>query len=1059
MKHASVRFAAVFLVALSSWAPIPAAEQHETVAQARSMFTRGEYGPAEAHARAELARLEAAGRGETLEAADQLDLIVSASIKLGKERAADVRALAERAVATRTRLQGPQHPDAAASMVGLADVLRRRRDFAAAQPLYEQALEIREKAFGAESVETAESLNGLANLLYDSGSFDMSLPLYRQVAAIRTNLLGADHPSTADALNNIGINLRQLGDLRGARENLERALPVYERAFGPIHVKVANTLNSLALALKQSGDWYGARARMQRALPIYQKEFGPAHPYVAGLLNNLADVERKLGDLDAARELFERSLAIREKTLGPDHPDVAQSLNNIGTVLAEQGRPEQARPLLERSLAVREKTLGANHPSVAMTLSSLGDVLGELGELAGARSALERALEVREKELGPNHPFVAEIHNNLALVFLASGDRAAALSHADRAVAIWEVALGGAHPDLAQALLTIARVQQARGERAAALAAAFRAEETARAHLRSMAVQLTEREALSYAAVRASGRDLALDLLAHGPSTPSERRSAFEMVARSRGLVLEALGERRAVSLRAETPPLEELRSELDQATTDLAQLVAGTGDQGPAGAQAPSVEAARRRRDDAESALAARDPALQARLARDRLNFDQLASALPAGSVLVSYVKVKHKPTPSGRVWPHASRDPRTPGSYLAFVLPAGGTEPALIPLGDATRIDALVQTWAAEAARGALVGGRSPGQALRAYREAGRALRVATWDPLLAALDGARFAVTVPDGALNLVNWATLPTGTTSFLMESGPLFHRLTAERELLFAAGAAGGKTLLAIGGPAFGEAPAVAGAALGASSAADPAGRFPPLPGAVLEAEEIATIWRASVGGGTSGSATLLTRERATETAFKQLAPRSTVLHVATHGFFPGEARSGGGVVTRGLGGLAPTSGGAAGIALMEGPVGAAGLAFAGANLDVAGEAGDDGILTAEEVAALDLEGVEWAVLSACDTGVGALHTSEGVLGLQRAFRAAGARAVVMSLWAVDDQATRTWMGALYRARLERRLTTAEAVRAAALEVLRQRRARGFSHPFAWGGFVATGDWR
>ena len=103
-----------------------------------------------------------------------------------------------------------------------------------------------------------------------------------------------------------------------------------------------------------------------------------------------------------------------------------------------------------------------------------------------------------------------------------------------------------------------------------------------------------------------------------------------------------------------------------------------------------------------------------------------------------------------------------------------------------------------------------------------------------------------------------------------------------------------------------------------------------------------------------------------------------------------------------------------------------GLAFAGANRRLSAPIDqDDGILTAEEVAAsLDLQGVEWAVLSACDTGLGQIMAGEGVLGLRRAFQIAGARTVIMSLWSVDDSAPpRTWMRALYEGRLSKGLNT------------------------------------
>jgi len=83
-----------------------------------------------------------------------------------------------------------------------------------------------------------------------------------------------------------------------------------------------------------------------------------------------------------------------------------------------------------------------------------------------------------------------------------------------------------------------------------------------------------------------------------------------------------------------------------------------------------------------------------------------------------------------------------------------------------------------------------------------------------------------------------------------------------------------------------------------------------------------------------------------------------------------------------------------------------------------------------------------------------------VFGLRRAFQMAGARTVIMSLWSVDDTATRRWMRTLYRSRFEKHLTTAEAIHAASAGILRERRASGQStHPFYWAAFVAAGDWR
>ena len=141
----------------------------------------------------------------------------------------------------------------------------------------------------------------------------------------------------------------------------------------------------------------------------------------------------------------------------------------------------------------------------------------------------------------------------------------------------------------------------------------------------------------------------------------------------------------------------------------------------------------------------------------------------------------------------------------------------------------------------------------------------------------------------------------------------------------------------------------------------------------------------------------------------------------------------------------------------------AGVALCGANDAICGRrpaGGNDGILSAEEVARLDLSGCRLAVISACESGLGEACVGEGVLGLRRAFRVAGARTLITSLWPVEDEAAREWMRGLYRAKWGDGMRTAESVREASLRMLQRRRSRGQStHPFYWAGFVASGDWR
>ena len=96
---------------------------------------------------------------------------------------------------------------------------------------------------------------------------------------------------------------------------------------------------------------------------------------------------------------------------------------------------------------------------------------------------------------------------------------------------------------------------------------------------------------------------------------------------------------------------------------------------------------------------------------------------------------------------------------------------------------------------------------------------------------------------------------------------------------------------------------------------------------------------------------------------------------------------------------------------------------------------EDGILTAEEVQSLDLRGTDLVVLSACETGLGKGDYGQGVMGLQRAFQAAGARAVVASLWRVDDAATTVLMEQFYTNLWSKKMPKLEALRQAQLTVL------------------------
>jgi CHAT domain-containing protein len=178
---------------------------------------------------------------------------------------------------------------------------------------------------------------------------------------------------------------------------------------------------------------------------------------------------------------------------------------------------------------------------------------------------------------------------------------------------------------------------------------------------------------------------------------------------------------------------------------------------------------------------------------------------------------------------------------------------------------------------------------------------------------------------------------------------------------------------------------------------------------------------------------------ASEGTFKKIAGTVSLVHIATHGYFFPEA----------------DSSAVNGFQTAADPLVRSGLLLAGGNRIWKGESPpegqEDGVLTAYEVAQMDLRKVELVVLSACETGRGEMNNIEGVYGLQRAFKMAGARYLLMSLWQVDDRVTQEFMSAFYANWLQRKMNIPQAYRQTQHE-LQQRYAQPFS-PLLWAGFI------
>ena len=202
--------------------------------------------------------------------------------------------------------------------------------------------------------------------------------------------------------------------------------------------------------------------------------------------------------------------------------------------------------------------------------------------------------------------------------------------------------------------------------------------------------------------------------------------------------------------------------------------------------------------------------------------------------------------------------------------------------------------------------------------------------------------------------------------------------------------------------------------------------LPPLPGTEREAKELS-----SLASSCKWTPRLLLGPQASKAALKGLRPPGS-LHLATHGFYLGGVATGeAGTAMRGMVVKSVEEAGGSKVVVKDSPAMnpmiQSGIALTGAqttlNLWKEGKAPDpanDGVLTAEDVAGLDLKGTWLVTLSACETGKGEAKSGEGVFGLRRAFMMAGAQNLVMTLWPVSDEVTPLIMADFYREAMQSR---------------------------------------
>ena len=834
----------------------------------------------------------------------------------------------------------------------------------------------------------------------------------------------AAHPGNSPEVASALVDLVYDGIIASAVTNdtlatANRAVKVAEAAAGRQDPLYAVALGAKAYVLMLMDHTELARPAAEEALAIEQRS-GNDPNGLADVADTLIYICQRSGDSACERRTAELEVSSLRAAKVADQERLVRAL--VGLMYSRQhGQDDHgARAAADEAMAIAARAETVS-PDWAIMENNAGGFYMFDGDLELAQQHLKRSLDIDAQLHNAESPSQAAAVGNLAFIELRLGHTAESLKDYQRARELFVKRFGPGHSQTALIDVGYGYALNYMGRYQEAIQLELGAHQVQRELIRLAIRLMPEQQALAMANTASQSFNTMISVVDRHPEIGTAE--VYQEVVRSRALVTEEMAQRQAVLNRKLDPAVEPLEKELDKQRHAVMELQGTPSATQPATALADATA----KMEATERELAQRSAVFRADERAQSSDLADLRRHLPPGSVLVSYVSyakyADDLPSINKAAVP----------SYMAFVLRRNSDRIGVYDLGDAASIVSLEQRMRASVDAEARGGGLGSIRNEREYREAGMELRKRIWDPLLPDIGDEKLVMVTPDGILNLVPFSALPTAT-GYLVEHGPVVHILTSERDLL-PSSTEGKKTgLLAIGSPAFEtaglDAPLSPDTLRGSMIPCDAFARmaFHELPASLSEVREISSTfkrWNADE------PEQLLTGEEATRSHFLDAAPQSRILHIATHAF----------VLDKSCGNGNP---------LLH-----SGLVFAGANTSR-----DASILTAQQIASLDLKGVDWAVLSACNTGNGELKDGEGVLGLERAFRVAGARSVVMALWPVDDQVTREFMNDLYAARFGQHATTADAVWTAARALLKTRQAAGKStQPWYWAGFVGAGGWQ
>lgn len=944
----------------------------------------------------------------------------------------------------REAVVGVNHSDYAVSLNNLGALYMETGRYKESEELFLQSLKVKSDLFGRNHPDVALALDNLAQVYMETGALDKVESLTIEAMNIRKEFFGSNHPSYANSLDNLAGYYSMIGNYPEAERLYKESEKIYLDNFGEQHGQYAISLNNLGAFYDEVGDYGKAEDYYLRSLEIISSVHGKEHPAYAVSIENLGSFYQGMGNLEKAIPLYLEALVLKEKILGATHPDYLSSLENLAMLNGSNGNYEQAEEALLLVLEIKGLTIGKDNEQYTNTLLSLGHLYLDMGRLDDCEKYYLESKQNIEETYGKEHKFYGNLLSNMALLYNGQGKYKQAEKYLLESLEIIGNTVGKEHQKYLVGLSNLGTHYENMDQNDKAENYHVEANQKIFDQLLRNFAFMSEKEKQlfigKYNSYFIGFHSFTLKRFGENPEITTH---AYNNELFLKGVLLQSSRRLQDNIINSNDQDLVDLYSGWVRLREEIGILYSL-----PPAERLNNPAALEDQANELEKELVKQSQVFSEGQSSISVRWNDIRDALADNEAAIEFINFQYYHND----WTDSTL-------YCALILKKDFDYPELVYLFKEKDMQALLDksdAYSDPVYVSDLYGTRGARVAAEVVQPRSEKLYNMVWKRMEGHLESVDRIYLSPSGLLHKISFPAIPVDDTLLLSDQYQLF-TVTSTRQILDQSTtslSSGNNEAVVYGGILY-DIDESKLAALSADLSTDEAttrsavipedasrgSSWTYLAGTLDEANKISSLLE-----GNSVKTKILSGEGTTEETFKNIRQQynPAILHLATHGFFfpePEEHLQ----VTSKQAGLDENV-----FKTAQNPLMRSGLILAGANRVWEGADPipgiEDGILTAYEVANTDLSGTELVVLSACETGLGDIRGSEGVYGLQRSFKMAGADYIIMSLWQVPDQQTVELMTLFY----ENWLSGAEIREAFAKA---QREMRKKYDPFYWAAFV------